>query len=114
MVSFHCKTCNSEYSVNAGANILMICPYCKNDIGSISDYGFGPIVPCEVYVGMEKVADLDDKYVLRSEKYGINQQMTGEYKDLGYYKCVAEYMHEWLEHTETEAQHYIYADKKNM
>ena len=109
MLTFNCKLCGRSFSATPSANILMICPYCRTDIGSISDYGFGPIIPCDVYVGMEKVADIDENYVLKSDKYGISEKLTGEYKNLGYYKAAAEFMHEWLSHHETEAQHYIYS-----
>ena len=64
-----CQACGNKFeSTIFGANSLFICPFCGSKAGSISDYGFGPIVPCVVLVGNDIVGEIRKndmhKYVL--------------------------------------------------
>ena len=112
-VEFHCKSCNRDFKARVAANVLMMCPYCLAEIGSISDYGFGPITPCNVHVGCEKVAEIINQngYKLVSEENAIYHELSSGYKDLACYKEAAGLVHEWLLHSETSSQHYLYSDR---
>lgn len=41
-----CKNCNKKFEHGVSGNMILFCPYCRKCASYISDYGFGPIVPC--------------------------------------------------------------------
>ena len=98
MDKFYCKTCDRYYKLKTGPNYLVVCPFCKECIGSISDYGFGPIAPCTVTIGKEEFGQIlqVDGYTLVSEKYHVRELAKGGYKDLACYKSAAETVKVWL------------------
>ena len=64
-----CNNCNKEFEHGISGNMIIFCPYCKKCTGSISDYGFGPIVPCDIYLGDKIIASMPSMTELIS-KYG--------------------------------------------
>ena len=123
MDKFHCKNCDEFFELKTGPCYLVICPYCKKEVGSISDYGFGPIAPCSVYVGVEEFGEIiqKDGYTLISRKYGIEHRLNGGYKDLACYKDCARFVENWLtlhmirhkeikEHNKDRREKYTYDD----
>ena len=96
---FVCKDCGFE--IDAGqickktANMIEICPKCRKYIGSISDYGFGPITPCNIYVGNELAGVISkdgEGYRLDSEKLNVGFKLNGKYDNLACYKEAADYI----------------------
>ena len=84
-----CDKCGVKYKVPiTAANLMFFCPECHSSNGSISDYGFGPITPCDVYSGNHKIGEITggaDDYHLTSKELGINVTLTRPYKDLAVY-----------------------------
>lgn len=84
-----CDKCGVKYKVPiTAANLMFFCPECHSSNGSISDYGFGPITPCDVYSGDHKIGEITggaDDYHLTSRELGINVTLTRPYKDLAVY-----------------------------
>lgn len=115
MMNYTCK-CGKPFTAEVkGSGVIIICPYCNHVVTSISDYGYGPIVPCNIYVGMEIVATIENmkesgtgEYWLKSEKYKIDHKLSGGYADLRCYTEAEKYLEEWLASNETESQHYKY------
>lgn len=105
MSKFYCKTCDRFYNLKAGPNYLVVCPFCKEYVGSESDYGFGPIAPCTVSIGEEVFGEIlpVDGYTLVSEKFHVREWARGGYKDLECYKSAAETVKAWL--TEHQQEH---------
>ena len=98
MDTYHCDNCNEDFELKPGPTYLVICPFCKRYIGSISDYGFGPIAPCSVRVGVEELGEIiqKDGYTFVSTKYGIDHRLKGGYKNLECFTECAEYVESWL------------------
>lgn len=91
---YRCKDCGCEFEISKHplGNIVVICPKCKGYIGSVSDYGYGPIAPCDVYIGEEiigKITEEKQGYRFDSEKLGIGNLLDGKYADLECYKDAA-------------------------
>ena len=84
-----CKYCQTEYKVPITApGLMFFCPKCNSSNGSISDYGFGPIVPCDIYEGehlIGRVSGGGGEYRLESEAFGLNEALSQGYKDLAVY-----------------------------
>ena len=65
-----CNNCNKDFKHGISGNMIIYCPYCKKCTGSISDYGFGPIVPCDVYLGDKIIASMPSMDELASMELG--------------------------------------------
>lgn len=97
-MEFTCK-CGHPVFVDTKGNTIVICPECHQTVTMMGDYGFGSITPCDIYVGDESVATIINakkrgigEYWLKSEKYNLNQKLSGGYADLSCYKEAAEYI----------------------
>lgn len=80
-----CINCNKEFSHGVSGNMIIFCPYCKKSTDSISDFGFGPIVPCDIYLGDEIIASIPAMNELISLKFGLKRALSGKYANLEVY-----------------------------
>lgn len=80
-----CNNCNKDFKHGISANMIIYCPYCKKCAGSISDYGFGPIVPCDIYLGDKIIASIPSMNELVSIEFGIKKALCGKYANLEIY-----------------------------
>ena len=81
-----CNYCAKDFSHGISENMIIYCPYCKKCTGSISDYGFGPIVPCDVYLGDKIIASMPSMNELVSVEFGIKKVLSGTYANLEIYQ----------------------------
>ena len=81
-----CIRCNTEFEHENSGNMIIFCPVCRKCAGSISDYGFGPIVPCYIYLGDRIIASMPSMTELVSEELGIKTTLSGRYENLAIYK----------------------------
>lgn len=91
-----CKFCGKKFNHGVSANMIIYCPNCKKLTGSISDYGFGPITPCDIYLGETKIGNISRDYILSSSQYKIHKKLSGEYADLAVYHEAEEIMQAYL------------------
>lgn len=91
-----CSNCNKDFEHGISANMIIYCPNCKKNMGSISDYGFGPIVPCDVYLGDKIIASLSSMDEIVSEYFGIRKALCGKYANLEIYHEVEKIIDELL------------------
>lgn len=111
-----CNPCNKRFSLDiknhpGKGTLIAFCPYCRKFMKSYCEYGFGPIEPCDIFVGEEAVATLiksEDIYYIKSDNYKINHPLEKGYSNCECYDEAIEYIENWLTHTETEMQHYVY------
>ena len=84
-----CIKCNAEYKVPVTApGLMFFCPECHSSNGSVSDYGFGPIAPCDIYEGERLIGTIlkeQDVYRLKSDVFGLDENLTQGYKNLAVY-----------------------------
>lgn len=92
-----CNNCNKNFEHGVSGNMILFCPYCRKCAGSISDYGFGPIVPCDVYLGDKIIASMPTMNEFISKEFGIRRTLLGKYADLDVYHEVEEIIAEKLE-----------------
>lgn len=85
-----CKNCERVYEYKLGANYIVFCPYCQKADCLECEYGYGPVVPCYVYLGKEEIAMVS--YHDRSQR---------QYR----YDSSRFNVHQMLEHTYLEALH---------
>ena len=91
MQQLECKQCGHSYSGPTTGNDIYLCPKCNAYVGCLCDYGFGPIVPCNIFLGEKKIAKVEyrnrtkTEYKLKSDTYGINIPLTKGYKNLEVY-----------------------------
>ncbi len=81
-----CIRCNKEFEHENSGNMIIYCPYCKKSAGSVSDYGFGPIVPCDIYLGNKIIASIVSMNELISDEFGIKKSLSGRYENLEIYR----------------------------
>lgn len=81
-----CIRCNREFEHANTGNMIIYCPYCKKSTGSVSDYGFGPIVPCDIYLGDKVIASMPTMNELVSKEFGIKMTLSGKYENLEIYR----------------------------
>lgn len=91
-----CNNCNKEFEHGISGNMILFCPFCRKSAGSISDYGFGPIVPCDIYLGNKIIASMPSMNELISEEYGIRKALCGSYSNLEVYHEVEKIIEELL------------------
>lgn len=80
-----CNNCGKEFKHGISGNMIIFCPFCKKSTGSISDYGFGSIVPCDIYLGEKIIASIPSMNELISKEFGIKKTLCGKYKNLEIY-----------------------------
>lgn len=74
-----CIYCDTKFSVEICANFSVICPCCKRSIYLECEYGFGPVTPCQIYLGEKAVGIVESKgtnYYLNMETKNINLSST--------------------------------------
>lgn len=81
-----CKCCGKVFEHGVSANMIIFCPYCKQPTGLISDYGFRPITPCDIYLGGQIIEYISLDYMLISSKFDIHTKISSGYKDLAVYQ----------------------------
>lgn len=77
--TIECKYCDTKISYKKSANFIVFCPNCKRDICLECEYGYGPVTPCPILLGNEKIGtvnvDENNKYFL---EYGFEKIMLNE------------------------------------
>ncbi|MBO4998582.1 MAG: hypothetical protein J6D02_11335 [Lachnospira sp.] len=91
MHSTVCRFCGEQFEHQRAANFIVFCPNCKKRTYLECEYGFGPIVPCSIFVGVMKVgeityADTRLQYRLDSDVFQIHRVLHHGYKNLEAYE----------------------------
>lgn len=79
MCTTECKYCDTIVSYKTYANFIIFCPNCKRYIFLECEYGYGPVTPCNIFLGNKKIGLVDEddtnKYYLEygSEKIMLNK-----------------------------------------
>ena len=78
--------------------MILFCPRCQRHLITECEYGFGPITPCTIYLGEKEIARivLKDRYVLISDYFGFEQELTGGYENLAAYREAERYTESML------------------
>ncbi|SES92839.1 MULTISPECIES: hypothetical protein [unclassified Pseudobutyrivibrio] len=89
MQQLRCKKCGCEFSGPLASNAMYLCPKCKEYVNCLCEYGFGPIVPCSIFLGEEEIARIEEreriKYQLKSATLGLDAALSKGYKNLEVY-----------------------------
>ena len=96
MKSEVCKFCNNNVEYENLANMIIICPKCKNVVTSISEYGFGSILPCYILVGSKIVGTIEDGDKLISKEFGLEINLKEGHKDLAIYNEATKIIQQYL------------------
>ena len=73
--NLECIYCGTKFSVEIYANFSVICPCCKRNIYLECEYGYGPVTPCQIYLGEEIAGVVESKatnYYLNIDTKKIN------------------------------------------
>ncbi|MDF2589982.1 MAG: hypothetical protein K0S41_3823 [Anaerocolumna sp.] len=89
---FHrkCKSCNGEYEYEGYANLIVFCPNCYKFDYLECEYGYGPVVPCRIYLGNEEIAMVtyhnggETKYQYDSTKFCLHKDLKNDYLEALY------------------------------
>ena len=92
-----CNYCGKIFEHGISANMIIFCPHCKKSNGSISDYGFGPITPCDIYLGNVIIGHISRDYFLSSTEFKIQKQLSGKYAKLAVYHEAEDILKPYLE-----------------
>lgn len=83
-----CPKCNADVEYELSANFMVFCPHCRSYVLLECEYGYGPVVPCNILLGAKKVAEVvtcdsynQSQYVLQSEHFGIHIILKNMYLD---------------------------------
>ena len=82
-----CQKCNFNVEYELSANFMVFCPHCHDYIFLECEFGYGPVVPCFILLGTEKIAKIvtctydQNQYVLQSDHFGINIMLKHKYLD---------------------------------
>lgn len=77
--NLECIYCGTKFSVKIQTNFSVICPCCKRSIFLESEYGFGPVTPCQIYLGEKIVGIVESEarhYYLNMNTKRINLNKT--------------------------------------
>lgn len=82
-----CRYCGEAFAYETVANMILYCQKCQRHLLTECEYGFGPVTPCTVYLGEKEIARivLKDRYVLVSEYFDFERELTGGYENLAAY-----------------------------
>lgn len=58
MKTIECQYCNEISTYQSEANFIVFCPQCKRKIYLECEYGYGPVTPCSILLGCEKIGDV--------------------------------------------------------
>ena len=91
-----CKFCNKKFEYENSANMIIICPECKKVVEIICDYGYGPILPCNILVGSKIVGTIEDGDKLISKEFGFEIKLKEGHKDLAIYNEATKIIQQYL------------------
>ena len=91
-----CNICGTTFEHGVSANMIIFCPNCKKPTGSISDYGFGPITPCNIYLGKILIGQISSDNLLVSNQFKIRKKLSGEYANLAVYQEAEDILKHYL------------------
>lgn len=80
-----CEHCNYEYEYEGYANLIVFCPKCHSFNYLECEYGYGPVVPCKIYLGNDEVGIITydheerSRYRYDSEKFGTHMILEQTY-----------------------------------
>ena len=76
------------FNINLSANLIVICTKCKCGIYSECEYGYGPITPCDIYLGDERAGRIDGNinYRLDLSRLNVHTALKKGYANLEVYK----------------------------
>lgn len=55
MSAVKCKNCSHEIPYTPVANFIIFCPKCMKYTYLECEYGYGPVVPCNIYLGEKEI-----------------------------------------------------------
>ncbi|SDB69837.1 hypothetical protein [Butyrivibrio sp. INlla16] len=97
---FKCEDCGKTINITESlGNIIVYCPDCHKYIRCLCDYGFGPVAPCDIFCGLERIGLIlgeKGRYKLVSRKYGIEKDLVGGYKNLACYEEATKILEEYM------------------
>lgn len=82
-----CRRCGTEYQYESFANVITFCPNCHKRDQLQCEYGYGPVVPCMIYLGEEVIGTVtyDDRahtrYRFDAPKYNIHRVLEHTYME---------------------------------
>ena len=85
-----CRHCGKKYEYDRFVNLLLFCPHCRQYDYLECEYGYGPVVPCRICLGKDKIGlvtyyGADQRlYQLTSAKYGLDEILGDTYLDALY------------------------------
>lgn len=82
MANAVCVHCKHEFSYDLSANFIIFCPKCRKQTFMECEYGYGPVTPCDIRLGNEKIAAVTTEnyvYYYKSERFGIDKRLEKEY-----------------------------------
>lgn len=91
-----CINCSKEFEHGTSGNMIVFCPHCNKLTESVSDYGFGPVVPCDIYSGDRIIASISAANELVSEEFGLRITLCGKYENLEIYSEAGKIIEELL------------------
>jgi len=65
-----CKECNYEINYNPSVNFIIFCPNCLKHTYLECEYGYGPVVPCSIFLGEKEIGTVTQKgyvYILQTQ-----------------------------------------------
>lgn len=80
-----CGHCGAEYTYEGFANLISFCPICKKYDFLECEYGYGPVVPCIVYLGREVIGMItydytnELRYRYDSDYFSIHKVLDKKY-----------------------------------
>lgn len=82
-----CRHCGTEYQYESFANVITFCPNCHKRDQLQCEYGYGPVVPCRIYLGEKIIGTVtyDDRahtrYRFDAPKYNIHRVLEHTYME---------------------------------
>jgi hypothetical protein len=64
------------------ANIIIFCPECYQEAHLESEYGYGPVTPCKIYLGETEVGlvtEVNGRYYLKTQSAGDGIRLEKQY-----------------------------------
>ena len=64
-----CTDCGRSYTVEETGNTMVFCPSCRKMIFLTCEAGYGPVTPCNLYIGEEPAGSVvieNSTYILKS------------------------------------------------
>lgn len=59
MGTIECKYCDTKITYQQSANFIVFCPKCKRNVFLECEYGYGPVTPCDILLGDEKIGSVN-------------------------------------------------------